>query len=303
MYHLDLLRLYSSNESLKEKGCLEKLHKYAKWMQSASIPQNARLSIDDNVNIGKSPSMNNIIEKEWDKSVCNLPDFIPFEYKTSSYYTVSFNGRERLLHALMSAHENKWLVYPEKTKEDIIFQLKIKLSEYFQQHFTYSIYKNYKLNEKSLNKNTLYTLIRTDDMDTHPGIIHLISEYLNLNIVVINKEGYNLYCNWIPERCSVFLWDDGHNAGCILHKNCTEHLRPVLNKDDHPIFLHLNDLNSKRTQEINIASQPEIKNFYSKIKKMTMKEIEEVSQKRGIDIQSKKKNELIGEIMEQILCK
>ena len=78
MYHLDLLRLYSSNESLKEKGCLEKLHKYAKWMQSASIPQNARLSIDDNVNIGKSPSMNNIIEKEWDKSVCNLPDFIPF---------------------------------------------------------------------------------------------------------------------------------------------------------------------------------------------------------------------------------
>lgn len=303
MYHLDLLRLYSSNESLKEKGCLEKLHKYAKWMQSASIPQNARLSIDDNVNIGKSPSMNNIIEKEWDKSVCNLPDFIPFEYKTSSYYTVSFNGRERLLHALMSAHENKWLVYPEKTKEDIIFQLKIKLSEHFQQHFTYSIYKNYKLNEKSLNKNTLYTLIRTDDMDIHPGIIHLISEYLNLNIVVINKEGYNLYCNWIPERCSVFLWDDGHNAGCILHKNCTEHLRPVLNKDDHPIFLHLNDLNSKRTQEINIASQPEIKNFYSKIKKMTMKEIEEVSQKRGIDIQSKKKNELIGEIMEQILCK
>ena len=80
MYHLDLLRLYSSNESLKEKGCLEKLHKYAKWMQSASIPQNTRLSIDDNVNIGKSPSMNNIIEKEWDKSVCNLPDFIPFEY-------------------------------------------------------------------------------------------------------------------------------------------------------------------------------------------------------------------------------
>ena len=34
-----------------------------------------------------------------------------------------------------------------------------------------------------------------------------------------------------------------------------------------------------------------------------MKEIEDVSQKRGIDIQSKKKNELIGEIMEQILCK
>ena len=85
MYHLDLLRLYSSNESLKEKGCLEKLHKYAKWMQSASIPQNARLSIDDNVNIGKSPSMNNIIEKEWDKSVCNLPDFIPFEYKSATY--------------------------------------------------------------------------------------------------------------------------------------------------------------------------------------------------------------------------
>lgn len=302
MYHPDLLRLYSSNDSLKQKASLENLHKYSKWIQSASIPQNVRLSIDDSVNIiGKSPSMNNFIEKEWDKSVCNLPDFIPFEYKTSSYYTVTFSGKERLLHAFMSAHDNKWLVYSDKTKDAIFFDFKIQLCEHFQKHFSYSTYKNYKFNEKSLNRNALYTLIRSDDIDTHPGVFHLISEYMNLNIIVVNKEGYNLYCNWIPERCSVFLWDDGHKAGCILHKNGTEHLRPVSNKGEHPIFLHLNDMNYKRSQEITIASHPETKMFYSKIKKMTMKEIEDVSNKRGIDTQSKKKNELIGEIMEQIL--
>ena len=47
------LRLLYREFIYNDRKVLRKKYKYAKWMQSASIPQNARLSIDDNVNIDR----------------------------------------------------------------------------------------------------------------------------------------------------------------------------------------------------------------------------------------------------------
>ena len=296
-----LIELYGRSSSSDLKREISETYDYSRWFQSPSIPQNSRLSLDNLPNdIGKEPSTMRILEKDWSTSVKSVPSFLPFEFHTSVYYTVSFRGRGRFLHALMTANEPTWSSFPEKTKDKIFSSFKLDICQKFSSLYTKNskMYKHY-----SITRNDLYSLIvKETDISFHPVLLHIWSDFLDMNIFIVRKEGYVRCSSWDKDRSSLFFWDDDGECGCILHRNGTEHLRPC--NMDHPVLFHMKDIDPEKTKKLMIAGcPPHIQKHITQLKKMNKKDLEYWAIRLNIlenddisDIKNIKKKELLDMI-------
>ena len=99
----------------------------------------------------------------------------------------------------------------------------------------------------------------------------MISEYLNTNIIVFNKLGYNIYGIW-KHRSTIVLWEDEYEAGAILSQNNKQHLQ-YLNIDSIKGI----DQNRTRTMKNIINSNIEVEHQYKMIQHMKKNQLVEYS--------------------------
>lgn len=296
----------SGKVNLVESSAL--LNPYAKWMQSPNIPK-----------INKAPinleNMDDILEsdpdvKEWFKKIqidtnkreSVVPCFFPDTLKTYEYYSCSYKCPERFVYALLSSYDMKFQIYSEESKKDAIHDVLQGTLGKFKDIFKASIYRSY-----GLKKNQIYDSILSLDPANNTSVknisfipaLHMISEFIEKNIIILRKFNYEWACLYKPERDTCILWEDGVDVGFIRNSNNTSiEVKYVLN--------HSIDIDSNRTTNIRINSNDTKRKILSDIKKMTFVNLKEYAENNNISLIDEtgellKKNELLVRIINFIV--
>jgi hypothetical protein len=276
------------------------LNIYSSQLQSNSIPNNRKISIDANMNpsIAKTSSVDNDVIQTFETSE-KLPNFMPFEYKNSdNYFTVPFSGTEQKLHAIMTANDPIWIVLSKKTQNSILYNFKISISTEFNKLYKYQIYRHYfvKSGDEQLTNNDnqkngrdiLYNAFSKDDVEISSPYLHMISDFLDVNIIQMYDYGYEWVSLFIRERATLILWTHDGKSGCLLHKNKKNHLSPI--NENSSLFLNSADIYGERTEKINIESDPIKKKYLTLLKKQKKCEIEKIALSKSLNIFKEKSN-------------
>ena len=301
-----ILQKFNNNNYTSKNKHITLLHNFSSLLQSKNIPKNPKLEIFDpshnKQNYYKSTHSLSIIDS-FNNIDNKFPTFIPFEYKTTSYFTIPFNNRDKIIHAIMTANDPIWLILPDKTKEKIIYNLRIDLSKNFNMLYNHSVYRFYFSKENNTlpsSKDELYTSIINNNIDISPVFIHLLSDYLNVNILQVSSKGYQWLSIFIIQRATIIIWTNESETGCILHKNYTEHIRPIT--ENNPILLHFQDLFEDRTFKINIAYNPKTSKLDKFLKTKSFIDLKNMALNHNISLKdncdkNKTKHTIIKELL------
>ena len=261
---------------------IESLKEFAHFIQSKNIPANKRLSINY-VHTTQSVSMD---DEQFTSEP--LPDF--FSNTDDNYYTISFTGNEQKLHAIMTANDPAWVVFSKSSQNKILYNFKIKLSTEFSALYKHGIYRQY-----DESRSVLYNYLMRDDVDITDSYLHLVSDYLKVNILQVYSHGYEWVSLYTPNRATLLLWTHGNKSGCVLHTDGKSHLQ--LFEFNQSFVQNLDDLKPERIFKMNIELNPLKKKYLTELNKKTKAEICEIAHLKNITT-NKKKNDLIQEIME-----
>jgi hypothetical protein len=280
------------SELMKER--ILSLTEYSAYSQSKNIPVNRRLIVDDKIeyiNTSNTSFLDDLVDGDFKSEP--LPYFIS---NIDDYFTISFSGNEQKLHAIMTANDPTWIVFPKSTQNKILYNLKISLSTEFSKLYKFSVFRHYKIinneNDTVHTRDSLYNSLMRDDVDITESYLHLISEYLNVNIAQVYSCGYDWVSYFKPERATIILWTYGEKSGCVLHSSGTKHLH----FDNLQILQNLVHINPERTLKMNIELYPERKKYLSELKKLKKIDIQNIAEKKKIEIyyfNSKNKSILI----------
>ena len=262
---------------------IESLKEFAHLLQSKNIPANKRISI----NYSQKKHDDSLIEDNTFTSE-SLPDF--FSNATDNYYTISFTGNEQKLHAIMTANDPAWVVFSRSSQNKILYNFKIKLSTEFNALYKHGIYRQY-----DESRSELYNSLMRDDVDITAAYLHLVSDCLNVNILQVYSSGYEWVSLYTQNRATLILWTHEDRSGCVLHANKKDHLQ--LFEFNKSLLKNLDDVQPDRIFKMNIELNPTKKKYLTELKKKNKQEICEIANLKNIEILSKKKDDIIKEIL------
>jgi hypothetical protein len=275
-------------------------------LQSKNIPKNQKLPenyCETTSSLYKNLKFMNDFSniKDIFDSSFELPDFIPDYYVKNGYYTIKNNEQEKNLHAILSFIDPTFYSFPTKTKNKILVELKRELSLNFDTLYNHAIFRYYKV-----SRNELYASLSRDDLKISIPFLHLISEYLKVNIIILYRENVYEFASYFCKcKPTIILWDDATMAGCLIHTNEEKYLLPYREKEEdmrtHPVFSQMKDIYSERTENIKIISEPEKNKLKKTLTKMKVLEIKKIALEKSLslsrDNKNKTKNELIQELI------
>ena len=247
------------------------LNEYAKFMQSPNIPLNGNMVIliDDDQN---DQQKENIVE-----TFGSLNDKLPgyLEKLNLNIKSISFKKKD-WIHSILTFLDSNFPIYSETSKESMRKDFKCKIEESFSSTYNSKIFNEYKI-----KKGDLYS--KCCEIEYNDAVLHVISDYLQVNVSVLNKFGYRDTCALTEDRKSIVLFETDDEIGCLL-EDCD-----VISTT----FPIIEELRSKR---ISIYTNKETSEKYSKVLRMTKKQLEVLAGNYSISCADKKKNEILDEI-------
>ena len=246
------------------------LNEYAKFMQSPNIPLNGNMVIliDDDQN---DQQKENIVET-FGSLNDKLPDYL--EKLNLNIKSISFKKKD-WIHSILTFLDSNFPIYSETSKESMRKDFKCKIEESFSSTYNSKIFNEYKI-----KKGDLYS--KCCEIEYNDAVVHVISDYLQVNVSVLNNFGYRDTCAYTEDRKSIVLFETDYEIGCLL-ENC----------DVRSAFPIIEELRSKK---IAIYTDKETSEKYSKVLRMTKKQLEVLAGNYSISCADKKKNEILDEI-------
>ena len=281
---------------------IESMKEYSQFIQSKNIPANKRLSInycykndsikfeDENFQSEPLPdffSTDFSFEKKSDEKFSE-DKFSDEKFSEEDFFTIPFTGNEQKLHAIMTANDPAWVVFSKSSQNKILYNFKIKLSTEFNSLYKRSIYKQY-------DDSQLYNSLMRDDVDISAAYLHLVSDYLNVNILQVYLHGYEWVSLFNPNRATLLLWTHEDRSGCVLHTDGKSHLQ--LFEVNKLLLKNLDDVQPDRIFKMNIELNPLKKKYLTELRKKSKAELCEIAELKNIST-DKKKDDIIKELME-----
>lgn len=281
----------SGRENLSETTAL--LNKFAKWLQSPNIPRMSKAPImmeEMESIIEKDPELEDWLFKlqsEQSKQELPVPKFFPEFYKTPEYYTNIYKCPDRYIYALLSAHDSCFPLYSNACKKDAVSKMKTHVLSKFYDIYNAPTFRLYKK-----TKSELYNAI-----SNNPGIpeLHMISETLNVNIIVLRQFNYEWASVYNPERITYCLWESDVDVGAIRHVTLGGKLKI------ESILKDKIDIDEDRTLSLHINSNKKSMEAMKGIKLMNMNDLKEYCKSNDMHVFDGdgvpyKKNELLNRI-------
>tara|TARA_Y100000389_G_C17470102_1_gene529612 strand:- start:8580 stop:9482 length:903 start_codon:yes stop_codon:yes gene_type:complete len=251
------------------------LNPFAKFMQSPNIPRCVHLPIAlENVETTNElePTVDEWfgqLESTIRKTHKQVPLIFPRSYHLSRYFSTEFRDENKWMEALLTASDPLYSMYSEGSKAKMIEELKTKATFMFPKIYDAAVFRLYKEKKPdiygSLFKNTT------------PAGVHIYSIVLNKNVVVMRDYGYE-WCSYISlERDTICLWEkESGDMGVITD----EESKTV---DISDIIAEKMDLFEERTKRIKIAANKDILKKCRELSKMTVEELRNESNDKGIE--------------------
>lgn len=271
------------------------LNQYAKWMQSPNIPRSVRLPIAlENIEstIENDPTVDewlSKLESNTRKTQKPVPLFFPRNYHSSQYYSTEFKGEDRWINAILSGIDHMFPIYSDSSKDKTQQDLKTKATTMFHKLFDADVYRLYK--EK---KPEIYSSLFRN---TTPAGLHIFSNVVDKNIIVLRDYGYE-WCSYVSkERDTLCLWEKEGDMGVLIDSQQNGNI------DITDILRSKTDLFEKRTNKIKIASNKETLQRCRELTKKTVEELQKKSEEKGLEISGEdgkklRKQELIDNLLD-----
>lgn len=270
------LRDHFSNGRINLSETTALMNPYAKWMQSPNIPRISKVPImlDEFETIKESdPSIDDWIFKlknETSKQEIPIPSFFPESYKISKFYTNIYKCPERFIYALLSAHDSCFPLYSDACKREAVFKLITEVSLNFYDIYDVNVYRLYKKTKPQIYKS----------LTKSPGVpeLHVISEVLNVNILIMRQYNYEWASFYNIERPTYCLWVNGTDVGAIRDS------KNGGNIDVQCILNEKLDINPSRTRLIELNRDEETRETIKELRTYNVIELKEYAKERNIGI-------------------
>ena len=292
------LRDHFSNGRVNLSETTALLNPYARWMQSPNIPRisKAPIMLDEFETIIESdPAIDDWIFKlksESSKQELPVPCFFPDSYKTPVYYTNIYKCPERFIYALLSAHDSCFPLYSDACKRNAVSKLITNVLSNFYNIYNVSVFRLYKK-----TKPQIY-----NSLSKSPSIpeLHVISEFLKVNIIIVRKFNYEWACIYDSDRKTYCLWEDERNVGSIRH------ITDGGNINIENMLINKLDIDGERSRMIKINSDVDKREILKSLKSYNTSELSEYAKRNNILTRNEdgialKKEELFKRVLETIL--
>jgi len=212
-----------------------------------------------------------VFSHTWNKIV-EIPTEWEDLFPSSSQYFLC-NFKEDFWSALMCQLESDFLFSTPLTQSSCILRFKSKLIESVHDLFSEKRYVSY-----GYNKHAMYSFLQTDDV-FNDSLGHLVSDYLQVNIVIftdIAERYYYTFSPWDPTLPSYIMLHHGIDWGCISHAIKEKRL---FTTEEAAIFLEKCKKHHQPTDSS--SGDINVSDLKKKIKNMKIKELQE----KALDLQ------------------
>ena len=269
------------------------MNPYAKWMQSPNIPKNCHLPIAlENIEATKEqePTVTqwfDQLESNDRKIHTKIPLFFPRIFHSHPYYSTIHKGETKWIEALLSSNDKMFSIYSDNSKQKLIRELIVTVTNSFLKVYNQNIFRCYK-NKKSEIYASLFK-------NTTSAGLHIYSIILNKNIIIIREFGYEFCSIYDKFRDTICLWEHDGNVGNVLRTDSEI-------VDIQYLFRCKKDLFETRTKNIAIASNDIYLKKLRELNKKNINDLKKEAQDNGVNYnnaKSIKKQDIIDSIFEQ----
>jgi len=302
---------------------MDRYKPYPPFSQQAKVPRKARVSIPTAKQLNSQPQHRHVRDEpfhelpvgadvdalQWkctglgDQPVLELPTELHkvIGSRAKELYTTEYEGTSGIWYAILFGLDAEFITRTFANQQKCVRELKQQMSIELDDHYQKYKYRQYGYMKSSMDK----VLTQTDDY--HSTIGHYLSDFLELNVLVLLE---NRRFHWLgrfdESRVTLVLHHKGVKWGAIVHPDQCSHLmdtdtvNAMTNKLAHMTSLDASQQHSNLVLDATILAK-----LKREIKAMKIKELQDRALELELLIENdtgkkKLKRELQEEIFKQL---